>query len=140
MAQWWGVPADELQKIEQALRLPDIDLYRVDHHGRPIAFLQCHRVTADSPPALHDQPPGTSGIDLFIGEADCLSKGIGPALIRAFLARLFATGDTSRVIIDPDPANRRAIRAYEKAGFHYLRTLDLGWGPSYLMAIDRPGD
>ena len=139
VAQWWGPAEQELPKIEKALRLPDIDPYRVDHRGEPIAYLQCYRIGAESPAALRDQPPGTRGIDLFIGHADCLDKGVGSAMIRVFVTRLFAEGDTGRVIIDPDPANRRAIRAYEKAGFHYLDTLDLGWGPAYLMACEPPG-
>ena len=45
-----------------------------------------------------------------------IGHGHGSAFIRAFIERLLATG-TPRVVIDPDPANARAIRAYEKAGF-----------------------
>lgn len=138
VARWWGAVEQELPKIRDALKLPGIDPYRVDYRGRPLAYLQCYRVDAESPPALHDQPPGTRGIDLFIGEAERLTQGIGTAMIRAFVARLFADSDTPRVIIDPEPANLRAIRANEKAGFRYLRTVDLGWGPSHLMARDRP--
>ena len=37
--------------------------------------------------------------------------------IRTVLQHLFETRGVSRVVIDPEPSNRRAIRAYEKAGF-----------------------
>ena len=48
---------------------------------------------------------------------------MGPVLIRAFLRTHVFAGQAGRCIIDPDPANKIAIRAYEKVGFRYLRTL-----------------
>ncbi len=65
---------------------------------------------------LRPQPAGTRGLDQFIGEPDMLDRGHGSAFIRVFAERLLANG-TPRVVIDPDPTNARAIRAYEKAGF-----------------------
>ena len=38
-----------------------------------------------------------------------------------------------RVITDPDPANARAIRAYEKAGFRQRPHVDTPDGPALLM-------
>ena len=42
-------------------------------------------------------------------------------------------------IIDPEPDNKIAIRAYEKAGFRYLKTVQIPTEahPSYLMRIER---
>ena len=79
------------------------------------------------------QPEGARGLDQFIGEADMLGRGHGSAFIRAFADRLLASG-TPRVVIDPDPANKRAIRAYEKAGFRRERMVDTPDGPALLMA------
>ena len=59
---------------------------------------------------------GTRGIDLFIGEPDMIERGHGSALIRAFADERLRQG-APRMVTDPDPANLRAIRAYEKAGF-----------------------
>ena len=41
--------------------------------------------------------------------------------MRQFVDMLFEEG-VPRVVIDPDPANARAIRAYEKAGFRAFDT------------------
>src|SRR5262249_56147847 len=68
-------------------------------------------------------PRGTRGIDQFIGEPDMTGRGHGSSFIRAFIAGLLRTG-TPRVLTDPDPANARAIRAYEKAGFCKDRMVD----------------
>jgi aminoglycoside 6'-N-acetyltransferase len=83
-------------------------------------------------------PDGPAGIDQFIGEAGLLNQGIGTQAIRQFLALLVARHDPPRIVIDPDPRNRRAIRCYEKVGFRYYETLTLDDGSqAYMMAIDR---
>ena len=38
-----------------------------------------------------------------------------------------------RIVTDPDPANRRAVRAYEKAGFEKHRMVETSDGPALLM-------
>jgi len=43
---------------------------------------------------------------------------------------------TPRVVVDPDPDNVRAIRAYEKAGFVRDRLVDTPDGISLLMVRD----
>lgn len=101
---------------------------------REFAYLQCYNVNAWNT-GFGPQPEGTRGLDQFIGEADMLGRGHGSAFIRSFSDRLLAAG-TPRVVIDPDPANARAIRAYEKAGFRRDRVLDTPDGPALLMVRD----
>jgi len=68
----------------------------------------------------------------FIGEQDMLGAGHVSAFIREFAGQLLANG-IPRVVLDPDPANLRAIRAYEKAGFQRDRMVDTPNGPALLM-------
>ena len=64
------------------------------------------------------------GVDLSIGNPDQLSRGIGTEVLRKFLTMLLEEGHET-IIIDPDEANGRAVRAYEKAGFvAYDRYID----------------
>lgn len=56
------------------------------------------------------------GVDISIGDASNLSKGLGTQIVKAFTHKLFAEGAT-RLVIDPDKDNVRAIAAYMKAGF-----------------------
>jgi aminoglycoside 6'-N-acetyltransferase len=53
-------------------------------------------------------------------------------LIRAFAGGRLEHG-APRIVTDPDPANHRAIRAYEKAGFERDRMVDTPDGPALLM-------
>ena len=51
--------------------------------------------------------------------------------------RLFADPEVSRIQTDPSPANLRAIRCYEKAGFRRLRTIVTPDGPAEYMVRER---
>ena len=64
-----------------------------------------------------------------------VDRGHGSAFIRTFIDRLLAAG-APRVITDPDPANGRAIRAYEKAGFCRQHLVDTPDGTALLMVRD----
>jgi RimJ/RimL family protein N-acetyltransferase len=65
----------------------------------------------------------SAGIDLFIGEIAFLHRGLGASIIRQFLNDIvFADQAVESCVIDPSVLNRGAIRAYEKAGFRFLKT------------------
>ena len=61
-----------------------------------------------------------------------IERGHGSALIRAFADDRLQQG-APRMVTDPDPANLRAMRAYEKAGFEKDRMVDTPDGPALLM-------
>jgi len=83
------------------------------------------------------------GVDLSIGDEASLSKGYGSLALRAFVRMLREQGHDT-IIIDPDPRNLRAVRAYEKAGFlpvgvmrEYWRDADGNWRDGLLMEMLR---
>src|SRR5262245_51508158 len=97
---WWG---------DDTITLAGDDELFTDQHvasvdGRPFAYLQCYLLSAFPGNGLGVHPPGTRGIDQFIGWPDMVGKGHGSAFIRAFADGLLARG-TPRVLTDPDPRN-----------------------------------
>ena len=134
VSQWWHNPSEQLELVSGDLDHPDMAQFIVSADGREFAYLQSYNLSAWNTGFGH-QPEGTRGLDQFIGEVDMLDRGHGSAFIRNFTDRLFAAG-TPRVVIDPDPANARAIRAYEKAGFYRDRMVDTPDGPAQLMVRD----
>lgn len=81
-----------------------------------------------------------AGLDLFIGEPEYLHKGLGSRIIRQFAEEVvFGESDSVSCIAGPDPANKASIRAFEKAGFRHLKTVqvDADGPPEYLMRIAR---
>ena len=134
VSEWWHDPAEQFELVSGDLGHPDMAQFIVTAQARPFAYLQCYNLSAWHT-GLGSQPPGTRGLDQFIGEADMVDRGHGSAFIRAFTDQLLASG-TPRVVIDPDPANARAIRAYEKAGFRAFDTRTTIYGPALMMACD----
>ena len=132
VAQWWHDPDAQFTLVSEDLDHPAMDQFVVTADDRPFAYLQCYDPTAWSDNGLGRHPHGTRGIDQFIGEPDMIDRGHGSALIRSFVDELLKTG-TPRVVTDPDPANTRAVRAYEKAGFQKIRLVDTPDGRALLM-------
>jgi aminoglycoside 6'-N-acetyltransferase len=131
VVQWWGDPAEQYALVRGDLDEPAMDQFIVSANGHAFGYLQCYDLTAwNSGFGAH--PAGTRGIDQFIGEPDMVSRGHGSAFIRAFIDRLLVSG-APRIVTDPDPANTRAVRAYEKAGFEKVRMVDTPDGPALLM-------
>jgi len=130
MRAWWGEPEEELGFIRDMVEGRDTTQpYLIVVGGEPVGYIQAwfighhqNETWIKDNPWLAELPAETVGVDLSIGEASLLSKGIGSAALAAFVRRLHDEGHRT-IIIDPDPANKRAVRAYEKAGFRPLRDL-----------------
>jgi aminoglycoside 6'-N-acetyltransferase len=134
VSEWWHDPSDQFELVSGDLDHPNVAQFIVRTNERPFAYLQCYRLS-DWNNGFGPQPDGTRGIDQFIGEADMIGRGHGSAFVRTFADKLLA-GGTPRVVLDPEPDNARAIRAYEKAGFVRDRIVDTPDGPALLMWRD----
>jgi aminoglycoside 6'-N-acetyltransferase len=135
---WWGDPVEQLALVHADLTEPAMDQYIVSSGARPFAYLQCYLQAAWPENGLGSHPPGTRGIDQFIGEPDMVGRGHGSAFIRAFVDGLLSAG-VPRVLTDPNVRNRRAIRAYAKAGFRSDCEVDTPDGRALLMMRDHAG-
>ena len=67
-------------------------------------------------------PSDAVGVDLSIGDPGKLGQGIGSTVLREFTERLVSRGYRT-IIIDPDADNKRAVRAYARAGFRAIPQL-----------------
>jgi aminoglycoside 6'-N-acetyltransferase len=132
VAEWWGDPADQFDLVRGDLTEPAMDQFIVAADARPFAYLQCYDPSVWPEGGLGRHPAGTRGVDQFIGEPDMIDRGHGSAFIRAFIEGLLVNG-TPRIVTDPDPENRRAVRSYEKAGFLKDRVVETPDGPALLM-------
>jgi aminoglycoside 6'-N-acetyltransferase len=132
VVQWWGDACQQFELVSGDLEVEAMDQFIVATDDRRFGYLQCYDPEVWPDNGLGAHPRGTRGIDQFIGELDMVDRGHGSAFMRIFIDRLLAAG-APRVITDPDPANARAIRAYEKAGFQRERLVDTPDGPALLM-------
>jgi aminoglycoside 6'-N-acetyltransferase len=134
VSEWWGDPAEQYKLVSGDLDEPAMDQYILSVEGRAFGYLQCYDLTAWNS-GFGEQPRGTRGIDLFIGETGMIEQGHGSAMLRAFVDERLK-GGAPRIVTDPDPNNLRALRAYENAGFARVHTVDTPDGLSLLMVRD----
>lgn len=83
-----------------------------------------------------DEAPGTFGIDLLLGNSDFTGKGLAPKIIKEFVSFIRKIKpEITNVIIDPDPGNQRAIKAFQKAGFIIESEVITPGGKALLMRM-----
>ena len=128
--EWWGDPEEELGHVRDMVDRRDTTRpFLILLDGAPVGYIQHWFIghhqneqwTIDNPWLL-ELPPETVGVDLFIGDPARLSRGIGSTALTAFVGMLRELGHRT-IVIDPDPANVRAVRAYGKAGFSAVPAL-----------------
>lgn len=140
VARWWNDPPEiALGEVASHLDSTNVAPFLALAGGRPVGYLQIYHANPDPFWSGHNLPRETFGIDLFIGEAEAVGRGLGPRFIGLALRRLFATPQVARVQIDPAPSNEAAIRAYEKSGFRKAGSIDTPEGPALYMIVERPG-
>jgi aminoglycoside 6'-N-acetyltransferase len=125
--EWWGEPETELGYISDMVEGRDTTrpfLFLLDNE--PAGYIQVWTIAdhlkepwLSMAPWMSQVPAESVGVDIGIGEAAKLSRGLGSTVVRLFAERLSAEGHET-ILIDPEVRNLRAIRAYEKAGFRKL--------------------
>lgn len=135
VSEWWGDPQEQFVLVSGDLDHSSMQQFIVAIADRPIAYLQCYDPAAWPNHGFGAIADNARGIDQFIGEAEFIGQGHGSHFIRAFVDDLLKTG-TPLVLTDPGPANTRAIRAYEKAGFQKRGPVQTPDGSAVLMVRD----
>jgi RimJ/RimL family protein N-acetyltransferase len=113
---WWG-PAPSLAEVHAEygpwIAAPDA----VRHHialleGQPFGYIQSYRVKdAGGGWWENETDPGARGIDQSIANLEDLGRGLGTAMVEAFVATVFRDPQVSHIQTDPHPDNTRATRA-----------------------------
>jgi len=107
----------------------------------PVGYIQTYMIDSYPVYAQFIAAGATAaGVDLFIGEDAYRHRGFGSASLAKFLREIvFGQLGAQICIIGPEPKNTAAIRAYEKAGFRYWKTIQIPGErePEYVMRITR---
>lgn len=126
VAEWWdsGTPytADDLRDPRLAMRIVEVG-------SSPFAFVQDYDVHGWDGHHFAHLPPGSRGMDQFIGTPVMIGRGHGSAFIAQRMDELFAV-DAPVLAVDPHPDNARAIAVYRKLGFTVAgKPRQTEWGP-----------
>jgi aminoglycoside 6'-N-acetyltransferase len=132
VAPWWGRwDADRVRK--ELLGDEEVVVYAIEADGEVIGLIEYYEET--EPDYRH------AGMDIAMATA-WQGQGYGTEALRVLAHHLFEARGHHRLIIDPAAANERAIRAYEKIGFHrvgvmrqYERSPNGTWRDGLLMDL-----
>jgi len=138
---WWRDSIDEsIREYEHAIDgLDPTDHYLIVLDGGPVGMVETYLVS-DHPDweAIVQVGEGVAGVDLLIGEEGLIGRGLGPQVLEAFTREVvFGRRATHACVAAVEEANRRSWRAFEKAGFRYVRDIEEEGRPHRLMRLDR---
>ena len=132
VARWWTA-ASAAGAAADWLAGDDAIHFVIEDDGKVIGSIQVEEEL--------DPDYEFASIDLFLTSA-VQGRGLGPDVIRAIARHLFDVRGHHRLTIDPNLANERAIRAYQKVGFRpvgvmrsYERNADGTWHDNLLMDL-----
>jgi aminoglycoside 6'-N-acetyltransferase len=140
--RWYGRDSIDasIRNYEEALAGRDpTDHYLIVLDGKPVGMIQTYLVT-DYPEweATVEVGPDVAGVDLFVGEEGQIGHGLGPQILEQFADEVvFGRENTQACVATVEEANRRSWRAFEKAGFRYVRDVEEEGLPHRLMRLDR---
>jgi aminoglycoside 6'-N-acetyltransferase len=117
--------------------VPWRDLLIAEEESRPIGFVQLTDADEEESHYWGDVAPGTWALDIWIGSPTDRGRGLGTAVMRAVLARLFDDHRARLVVIDPLVENRRAIVFYERLGFESVGVRDFDSDACMVMRLAR---
>ena len=131
-ARWPGYDRERV-RTELVEAAPDVTVLVIEREGTVIGAIQYSEEL--DPQYRH------ASIDILLSSS-VWGQGLGPEAIRALARYLFEQRDHRRLTTDPAADNDRAIRAYERVGFHrvgllreYERDADGHWHDGVLMEL-----
>lgn len=141
--RWWREDAGTFEEVSRKYSAyieggEPVEPYLILSEDSPVGYIQSYRVSDDEEYERLVGIEASAGVDIFIGEKELLRRGLGPRVLRRFIEdEVFADGEIKACVIDPEPENRAAIRAFEKAGFRYFKSAETSKGRAYFMKLSR---
>jgi RimJ/RimL family protein N-acetyltransferase len=147
VVRWWegdDVSWDAVVRDYGSTNADSTEHWIASVDGRDVAWIQCY--PAADEPEESDRwwalgvDRTAAGIDYLIGEPGDRARGLGSAIIRAFVADVVfgLHPQWSQACAGPYAGNTASWRALEKAGFRFVGTIEDKDGPCRLMVADRP--
>jgi RimJ/RimL family protein N-acetyltransferase len=136
---WWGNAASAEAEVNLAMA-SETALCRIIEYGNDaVGYAHAVEIGLWGGARPAELAPGTWDTDLFIASEPHRGRGLGAVALDLLVAEVFATTLAVACCGVVSIRNEAAVRAYEQAGFRWLRIWhDPLSGPSWLMLKDRP--
>ena len=140
-AEFWGMTDHTLDDVREVYTFLDgLDthhayLMRLD--GTPVGIFQTYEPDADPIGGYYPVREGDFGIHLFLAPADPPVPGFTGAVSGALLRFVFQVPARTRIVVEPDARNERALRRWKRLGFVFGDRVDLPHKTAQLAFLDR---
>jgi len=116
-------------KYKNKLFMNNQRLFFINYNGLKIGFVQIYKYEDKKSNKLRKYD-SIFEYDIFIGESEYLSRGIGSQIVNYINKYIYETYLCDCIVLRPFDRNERAVKCYEKCGFErvdkYLGTDTLG--------------
>lgn len=113
--------------VEDKFYAKDSDVTRciIEFSNIPIGYIQFYLIDEEEwrEYGYEEFKGDIFGMDQFIGETRYWGQGIGKELMKAMINFLIKEKAASKIVLDPQDWNERAIKCYEKSGFLKVKIL-----------------
>ncbi|GGU33720.1 GNAT family N-acetyltransferase [Lentzea flava] len=113
----WSLPRWE-EQLRGQLDGDDVRPLLISWHGRPVIHAEVYRAARDVVAGCYQARPHDLGLNLAVGELAMTDQGLVRSLLPRLTDALFeADPHCTRIVLEPDVRNKRAIRSFEAGGF-----------------------
>jgi len=113
----WTLPRWEAE-LQGQLSGDDVRPLLISWHGRPVIHAEVYRAARDVVANCYQARPHDLGLTLAVGELAMTDQGLVRSLLPRLTDALFeADPHCTRIVMEPDVRNKRAIRSFEAGGF-----------------------
>ncbi|MBA3814479.1 MAG: GNAT family N-acetyltransferase [Alphaproteobacteria bacterium] len=120
----FGSYVQEYKLEKDAVKKP-VQAYVFYIDSQPAGYIQLYKArdfSRDDNTSLSGLPDSLSALNVLIGEEEYLGKGWGSHILTQFLHE-YVDPHYDACFVDPDAANIKVMRAYEKTVFKKIRTV-----------------
>ncbi|SFQ97896.1 Protein N-acetyltransferase, RimJ/RimL family [Lentzea waywayandensis] len=115
--QAWTLPQWE-RRLEEQLAGDDDRPLLISWHGRPVIYAEVYRAARHAVARCYQARPHDLGLNLAVGDLAMTDRGLVRSLLPRLTDALFeADPHCTRIVLEPDVRNTRAIRSFEAGGF-----------------------
>ncbi|MEU0881648.1 GNAT family N-acetyltransferase [Lentzea sp. NPDC005914] len=113
----WTLQQWEL-RLRECLGADDVRPLLISWHGRLVIYSEVYRAARDVVAECYRARPHDLGLTLAVGELAMTDQGLVRSLLPRLTDALFeADPQCTRIVMEPDVRNKRAIRSFEAGGF-----------------------
>ncbi|MFE0347072.1 GNAT family N-acetyltransferase [Streptomyces griseoluteus] len=122
-AVFWGMThLTEARVVQVYAHMATLDTHHahlVTKDGEPVALLQTYDPAADRVSECYEVRPGDTGVHLLVAPAapGARRPGWTSALLTVVVDYVLRVLDRTRVVVDPDVRNTKALTRFERHGF-----------------------